>query len=90
MSTEQVSTFLDAAIRNRIAVRLLAEQHIALSRDLQNPQSSPQDHIGVVHMTCSPKKMIQMCASFVSDLCEATLGVCPDIVIDGDTDATFA
>jgi len=90
MSTEQVSKFLDAAIRNRIAVRLLAEQHIALSRDLQNPQSSTKDHIGVVHMACSPKQMIRMCSSFVSDLCEATLGASPEIIIDGDVDATFA
>lgn len=90
MSPQQVSDFLDSAIRNRIAVRLLAEQHIALSRDLQNPSSRTQDHIGVVHMKCSPKGMIKMCGSFVSDLCEATLGSRPEIVIDGDVDSTFA
>ncbi|KAI0085401.1 branched-chain alpha-ketoacid dehydrogenase [Irpex rosettiformis] len=90
MSPQQVSDFLDSAIRNRIAVRLLAEQHIALSRDLQNPSSRTIDHIGVVHMKCSPRSMIKMCGSFVSDLCEATLGSSPEIVIDGDGDATFA
>lgn len=90
MSTDQVSEFLNSAIRNRIAVRLLAEQHIALSRDLQNPQSNAKDHIGVVQMACSPKKMIQMCGSFVSDLCEATLGTSPQIILDGETNATFA
>lgn len=39
---------------------------------------------------CSPKEMIGVCGSFVSDLCEATLGASPQIVIDGDADATFA
>jgi 26S proteasome regulatory subunit T1 len=90
MSAYQVSDFLDSAIRNRIAVRLLAEQHIALSRDLQSRSNSHRDHIGVVHMACSPKNMIKLCGSFVTDLCEATLGSSPEIVINGETDATFA
>ena len=34
LTPEQISEFLDKAIRNRIAVRLIAEQHIAISRDL--------------------------------------------------------
>lgn len=90
MSPEQVSDFLDSAIRNRIAVRLLAEQHIALSRDLRDPSNKAADHIGVLNMKCNPKNMIRMCGSFVTDLCEATLGSSPKIIIDGDTNATFA
>lgn len=90
MSADQVSDFLDSAIRNRIAVRLLAEQHIALSRDLQNPSAATKDHIGVVHKACSPRAMIKMCGSFVTGLCEATLGASPEIIIDGEADATFA
>ncbi|KAH9999045.1 26S proteasome subunit P45 [Russula vinacea] len=73
MSAEQISGFLDAAIRNRIAVRLIAEQHIVLSHALQNPEQANANAI-----------------SFVSELCEATLGAAPSIVIDGATDATFA
>ncbi|KIP03899.1 hypothetical protein PHLGIDRAFT_110318 [Phlebiopsis gigantea 11061_1 CR5-6] len=90
MTTEQISCFLDTAIRNRLAVRLLAEQHIAISRDLQYPQRARNDQIGVVELNCSPKKMIGMVGSFVSDLCEATLGASPQIIIDGEADATFA
>ncbi|KAJ3550347.1 hypothetical protein NM688_g5092 [Phlebia brevispora] len=89
LSPAEISTFLDAAIRNRIAVRLLAEQHIAISRDLET-QGASEDHIGVVHMRCSPAEMIRMCASFVTELCEATLGSAPKIIIDGDVNATFA
>ena len=91
MSSEQVSSFLDAAIRNRIAVRLIAEQHIVLSRALQNPERANADGgVGIVDMALSPVEMIRMCASFVTELCEATLGAAPSIVIDGATDATFA
>ena len=89
LSPEETTTFLDAAIRNRISVRLLAEQHIAISRDLES-QSPSGDHIGVVNLRCSPASMIRMCASFVAELCEATLGTAPEIIIDGAIDATFA
>lgn len=89
MSSEQISNFLNVAIRNSIAVRLIAEQHIVLSRALQDPEQA-KTNIGVVDMSLSPVKMIRMCASFVSELCEGTLGVAPHVVIDGTTDATFA
>lgn len=89
MSPAQISNFLDGAIRNRISVRLIAEQHIALSQALSNPDADTS-HVGVVNTRCSPKAMINMCGSYVSELCEATLGASPLIVIDGHTDATFA
>jgi len=89
MTPEQISTFLDEAISSRIAVRLIAEQHIALSRSLEDGEMAA-DHLGIVHKSCSPQSMIRMCGSWVSDLCEATLGAHPEIVIDGEVDATFA
>lgn len=89
MSPTQISNFLDGAIRNRISVRLIAEQHIVLSQALRNPDVNTS-HVGVVNMQCSPKTMIHMCSSFVSELCEATLGASPEIIIDGYPDATFA
>ncbi|KAI8998917.1 26S proteasome subunit P45 [Trametes punicea] len=89
MAPEQINEFLDSTIRNRIAVRLIAEQHIAISRDLARGDGA-SNHLGVVDLACSPKEMIGVCGSFVSDLCEATLGASPQIVIDGDADATFA
>jgi len=89
ISPAQISTFLDGAIRNRISVRLIAEQHIAVSQAL-NDSANIVPHVGVVDMQCSPKKMIEMCGSFVTELCEATLGASPSIVIDGYSEATFA
>ena len=88
MSPKQISDFLDGAIRNRISVRLIAEQHIAVSQALDDP-NVPSPYIGVVDMHCSPKDMINMCSSFVTDLCEATLGSSPPIVVDGHTNSTF-
>lgn len=89
MPPEEVNAFLDGAIRNRISVRLIAEQHIALTHALHHP---PHDGkaVGVVDTNCSPKKMIDMCGSFVTDLCYATLGNAPRIVLDGFPEATFA
>jgi hypothetical protein len=90
MSSEQISIFLNAAIRNRIAVRLIAEQHIVLSRASQNTEQANATDVGIVDKALSPVEMIRMCGSFVTELCEATLGAAPPIVIDGATDATFA
>ena len=89
MTSEQISEFLDSTIRNRIAVRLIAEQHIAISRDLAHGEEN-STHQGVVDSVCSPKELIGVCGSFVSDSREATLGASPKIIIDGDADATFA
>ena len=85
-----MSDFLDGAIRNRISVRLIAEQHIALSHAVQTPAPNRSvTRVGVVDMTCSPTRMIGMCGSYVSELCEATLGASPKIVIDGCPESTF-
>ncbi|EPQ58256.1 alpha-ketoacid dehydrogenase kinase [Gloeophyllum trabeum ATCC 11539] len=88
MSPTQISNFLDGAIRNRIAVRLIAEQHIAISRALSAPEQT-SDRIGVVDLALSPARMIKMCGSWVAELCEATLGASPELVLDGHVDATF-
>ena len=88
MSPIQISNFLDGAIRNRISVRLMAEQHITLSQAFDNPNAD-RSYVGVVDPKCAPKAMIKMCGSFVSELCEATLGTSPSIIIDGGDDATF-
>jgi 26S proteasome regulatory subunit T1 len=89
MSAEAISNFLDAAIRNRIAVRLITEQHVALTHALDSVNASHKQ-LGVVDMNLSPVNMIKTCASFVGELCEASLGASPALVIDGHTDAKFA
>ncbi|THU79992.1 alpha-ketoacid dehydrogenase kinase [Dendrothele bispora CBS 962.96] len=46
--------------------------------------------VGVVDMSCSPAEMVRMCSSFVTELCEATLGASPSIIVDGQPNSTFA
>ncbi|KAF7295188.1 Protein-serine/threonine kinase [Mycena indigotica] len=87
MSPTQISNFLDGAIQNRISVRLIAEQHIAVSRALEEASTG---EIGVVDTNLRVERMIRMCESYVAELCSATLGASPSVVIDGEVDATFA
>ncbi|KAH7108318.1 branched-chain alpha-ketoacid dehydrogenase [Auriculariales sp. MPI-PUGE-AT-0066] len=86
MTPEEIKLFLDSAIRSRIAVRLFCEQHIAVSQAVQHPD---EPH-SVVDMTCSPADMVRSCTSFVSEMCDATVGASPACILDGDVDATFA
>jgi 26S proteasome regulatory subunit T1 len=90
MTQDAMTAFLDGAIKNRIAVRLLAEQHIAVSRDFEDSTRQHEDLFGVVHAKCSPAEMIRLTGSFVNELCEATLGKYPPIEINGHVDATFS
>ena len=88
MTPTQISDFLDGTIRNRISVRLIAEQHIAISQAIRDP--NPPRNVGVVDLHCSPAEAIKSCGSFVSELCDATLGDSPAVVVDGHVDCTFA
>lgn len=91
MPTEQISSFLDKAIRNRISVRLIAEQHITLSQALSHHEASldtPQP--GIVDIACCPAKLVTTCAKFVAELCEATYGAVPEVILEGFEEATFS
>ncbi|CEL52456.1 [3-methyl-2-oxobutanoate dehydrogenase [lipoamide]] kinase, mitochondrial OS=Bos taurus GN=BCKDK PE=2 SV=1 [Rhizoctonia solani AG-1 IB] len=95
LNQERISSFLDLSIRGRIAVRLIAEQHIALSRAVREHSGRRLDkkqsigEVGVASANCVPADMVRMCAAFVSELCEATLGATPPLVIDGIVDTKF-
>jgi 26S proteasome regulatory subunit T1 len=89
MTPEVMTHFMDGTIRDRINIRLLAEEHIAISRALEE-KGHVDDFLGVVHTKCSPAENIQLVGAFVTDLCEATLGASPRIRIDGHIDASFA
>lgn len=90
MTPEKTSAFLDNAIRDRIALRLIAEQHISISQGLRDSERRERDVVGVIDKKTSPRDLIKMCSRFVSELSEATLGATPSLVLEGDVDATFA
>lgn len=109
MTPQAIAAFLDQTITSRIGVRLIAEQHIAVSRATQSINLSLSQSIdsggdlhtanvgaiplipgGIVDPTCSPERMVRMCAAFVSSMCDATFGASPEMEIEGITDAKFA
>ncbi|CDS02153.1 related to branched-chain alpha-ketoacid dehydrogenase kinase, mitochondrial precursor [Sporisorium scitamineum] len=123
MDARQISAFLDAAIHSRIAIRMIAEQHLALSatsnpsanNHAQDQQDHHHDHlhpfdpylppegtssqghheygsptaVGIIETQLSPARITRMCAAFVRDLCEGTLGAAPELILEGDLDATY-
>ena len=94
MDQEDISNFLDGAIRSRISIRFIAEQHIALTRALRDSmqgesQCEAPSSSGIVDSECSAANMINGCSDFVRDLCEATFGVAPIIQLEGMTNAKF-
>jgi 26S proteasome regulatory subunit T1 len=92
MKPEAISSFLDGAIRSRIAIRFIAEQHIAFTRALKLAldRDAKQHHVlGVVDSECSPTEMVNLCTAFVRELCIGTFGMAPEIVLEGMTDVTF-
>ncbi|CAG8572428.1 221_t:CDS:2 [Diversispora eburnea] len=84
MSLQDITEFLDDMIRARIAIRLIAEQHIALHNN--KPGSN---YIGIIDINTNPIKLIKSCANFVKELCEIHYGTSPDITINGQIDITF-
>ncbi|KAG0150103.1 hypothetical protein CROQUDRAFT_88383 [Cronartium quercuum f. sp. fusiforme G11] len=84
LSEDQISSFLDKAIRDRLSIRLLAEQHLALS----HPAAQGSDTlIGIVNTELDIRNSIDRSAAFVRDLCDGTYGHSPSWIVKGDLNA---
>ncbi|KAH9813612.1 branched-chain alpha-ketoacid dehydrogenase [Melampsora americana] len=81
LSEDQIGSFLDKAIRARLSIRLLAEQHISLSK------GSESSKIGIIDTQLKIRESIDRSARFVSDLCHGTYGTSPDWILQGDLNA---
>ncbi|CAF2630780.1 unnamed protein product [Rotaria sp. Silwood2] len=77
-----VRNFLDRALTSRLAIKMLIEHHIELRKDKPN-------HIGVICMSFSPKKLIEASAEYAQEVCRATYGIAPDVTIDGHVNSSF-
>ncbi|CAF0823824.1 unnamed protein product [Rotaria sordida] len=77
-----VRNFLDRALASRLAIKMLIENHIELRKDKPN-------HIGIICMSFSPKKLIEASAEYAQAVCRATYGIAPDITIDGHVNSSF-
>ncbi|GAA5965769.1 hypothetical protein JCM3765_007337 [Sporobolomyces pararoseus] len=94
-----ITDFLDRAIRNRISLRLMAEQHLSLSAaslPFLRPSNSPSQQskptvpsassptrIGVLDLALSPHELVSTCAEYATLLCDSTYGVSPPYRIEG-------
>jgi hypothetical protein len=89
MSSNAISTFLDGAIHSRIGIRLIAEQHLALSHAHKVDKTVHPSSVGIIDTQINAYRLILGCSEFVGELCESTLGTKPELRIEGDREATF-
>ncbi|UZJ51488.1 hypothetical protein CBS101457_000808 [Exobasidium rhododendri] len=89
MSSNAISTFLDGAIHSRIGIRLIAEQHLALSHAHKINKAAHPSSVGIIDTEINVYRLLLNCAEFVGELCESTLGTKPELRIEGDREATF-
>ncbi len=88
---------------SRISRRVLAEHHIALTKDLQSRRdgdSSRSDHVGIIYTGLNVKDSIDLCAKhlrsrpyYVDDGVDSGANVnadWPEVIIDGHVDTKFA
>lgn len=76
------SSSLDAFYSNRIGIRLLIGQHVALH--------TPRDgYVGVIKTHCRMMDCCQMAVTAASELCSHYYGQAPEVQYHGDLEMTF-
>lgn len=91
MNTEQVGRFLNAALHSRIGIRLIAEQHLALTTSLcasnteEMPYKRSQTSVGIIDTQMVVSDVLRGSAEYVQSLCEATFDMAPEVVFEGAT-----
>ncbi|CEH12551.1 Dehydrogenase kinase [Ceraceosorus bombacis] len=88
MSASAISAFLDGAIHSRIGIRLIAEQHLALTSSHTQGAASATS-VGIIDTSLNAADLIRGCAEFVHALCETSLGCAPELKLEGDLGSTF-
>lgn len=95
MDSSKVSNFLNAALHSRIGVRIIAEQHLALSATAKNARDGQKKSgahltptsVGIVDTEMAPADVIRQSSEYVRALCEATFEMAPEVVFEGEVDA---
>ncbi|CAI6009980.1 unnamed protein product [Closterium sp. NIES-65] len=78
-----LDSFLDNMLRSRISRRVVAEQHIAL-------QQKRPGYIGVICTNMSAREVVEDAVEEATDMCTRTFGCCPEFVLTGDLNTSFA
>lgn len=77
-----MKTFLDRTLTSRLALRMLAEHHLALHEEKAN-------YVGIICVNFSPKSLIEKKADSVRELCTLKYGSAPEIRLNGHLDCSF-
>ena len=95
MDSEKVSNFLNAALHSRIGVRIIAEQHLALTATAKSAGSNDNStafrltptSVGIVDTAMAPADVIRQSSEYVRALCESAFEMAPEVVLEGQVDA---
>merc|ERR1712029_201 len=79
---EVIRRYLDKNLTSRLGIRMLATHHLLLK------EPSP-DHIGIISIRLSLKRVIEKWATFAQQLAIQRYGHAPDIRISGHINASF-
>ena len=92
LAQPQLNRFMDDMLRTRIGRRVLAEQHILLSREFDEPTNTRASHctrIGIVDSNCHAGHLLKKCISLAQEAVDRVHGQVPEVVVDGYPDVTF-
>lgn len=79
---EVIRRYLDRNLTSRLGIRMLATHHLLL-------KEKKVDHVGIININMSLKKVIEKWAAFAQQLAVEKYGHTPDIRISGHVNATF-
>ncbi|WFD36338.1 hypothetical protein MCUN1_003217 [Malassezia cuniculi] len=91
MDAEQIGSFLNAALHSRIGIRIIAEQHLALTASATGDESRYRQtptSVGIVETQMRLADVIRASGEYVRNLCEATFDYAPALELQGDVDVT--
>lgn len=91
---DDLDTFMSSMLRSRISRRVIVLEHLSLTQiHKKHPhQENPPDYIGEIFQTCNAKEHFEDVAALVGrSMLDyfPKLENMPDLIIDGDTDASF-
>ncbi|KAJ2779444.1 hypothetical protein GGI15_003879 [Coemansia interrupta] len=92
MPREGRTAFINDLIRSRIGLRVIGEQHVALSHQFREPHAAADDEpwVGAIHTKLRPARMMEQYASLVQNMCEMHYATAPSYYLDGDVDQTIS
>ncbi|KAI8902867.1 branched-chain alpha-ketoacid dehydrogenase [Globomyces pollinis-pini] len=89
MNAQECNKFMNETLQSRISRRVLAEQHIAITKSFEKKKHSNL-MIGVVHSECKANEAVQKCYKLAGKLfTDAFLTAPPELILDGHTHAKF-